>query len=100
MGLAVTSYRESLAISTEIAEVENKLSHALHQQAKSNIADASQYYRSQVAKNPDDITSYRKLLEITHNDPTIYYGLANALVVADKIHEASIHYQKAIKLKT
>ena len=97
--LAVSAYRESLAISTDIADVQNKLSHALHQQAKSNIADASEYYRSQIAKNPSDIESYRKLLEITQNDPTIYYGLANALVTADKIHEASIYYQKAIKLK-
>ncbi len=96
---AVFSYRQTFNLQPDFPDVQDKLSHAFQQQAKVNLADARQYYRSKIAENPQDITSYRKMLELSADDPEIHYGLGKALVDIGRIHEGSVSLHKAIELK-
>jgi tetratricopeptide (TPR) repeat protein len=75
---AVVAYRFALQIQPDLPQVEEKLNDALHYRVKSNLNLALSYYRQAIERDPTDIESYTKALEIAPNEPELHAGLGTA----------------------
>jgi len=95
---AVVAYRFALQLQPDLPQAEEKLNNALHYRVKSNLNLALSYYRQAIDRDPTDIESYIKALEIAPNDPELQAGLGTAWEAKGDVQKAIEAYRHAIAL--
>ena len=95
---AVVAYRFALQLQPDLPQVEEKLNHALHYRVKSNLNLALSYYRQAIDRDPTDIESYTKALEISPNEPELHAGLGTVWQAKGEVQKAIDAYRRAIAL--
>lgn len=93
---AIASYREALKVKPDFSEAQAQLDLALKGRVQSDLDSAKDYYLEAIVRDPQDLESYYKAIEIEPYNGELYLGLANALVLKGQIEEAKKSYQNAL----
>ncbi|NES79827.1 MULTISPECIES: tetratricopeptide repeat protein [unclassified Okeania] len=97
---AIATYRQFMEIQPNFSpKVEEKFNQALHQQVKGRLEQALSCYRQAIEKDPTDVESYQKALEIKPDDAELYIGLGNAWYDKREYQKAFDAYQKALQIQ-
>ena len=95
---AIEAYRCALELEPNLSQAQQKLSDALRLRAKKDLTEALDFYRQEIAQNPDEVQNYHKALDIQPN-VDLYVGLADALARQERTDGAIVFYQAALQLQ-
>lgn len=97
---AIAAYRQASIINPEIDWIHGCIADILQQRRELDLEAAIFSYRRAVQLNPNDVQSYRNLLNIQPDNFEVYLDLGNALAKQGDWEGAIDTYQKAIELNS
>ncbi|MDJ0569622.1 MAG: tetratricopeptide repeat protein [Pleurocapsa sp. MO_192.B19] len=96
---AETAYKEAQKLQPDLPEVQTKIGAVLHHRTQQSRKEALSFYKSQIAKDPDNVDLYHQAISLDNKNHQLYLGLAKALVKQRRLDEAIVIYQTGLELQ-